>query len=89
MVSKVRLFRLGILIAAPSVIFVASSYAQNQPAVSSDIPRRMLGFVEKHEISGAVTLVAKDGQVVHLEAVGHADIEANRPMEKDTIFAIA
>lgn len=89
MVSTARLFRCSTQIAVLSIIFVASSHAQNKPAVLSDISKQMLSFVEKHEISGAVTLVAKGSQVVHLEAVGLADIEANRPMEKDTIFAIA
>ena len=55
----------------------------------AEIPRRMQQFVDVGEISGAVTLVALDGQIIHLEAVGLADIEADRPMQKDTIFRIA
>jgi len=33
--------------------------------------------------------VAKDGDVVHLEATGTASFEENRPMKRDTIFGIA
>lgn len=55
----------------------------------AEIPDQMRSFVEKHQMSGAVTLVAKDGKIVHLAAVGMADLANGRPMEKGTIFAIA
>ena len=55
----------------------------------AEIPPRMQSFVEKHQIAGAVTLVAKDGKIVHVAAVGMADLANRRPLEKDTIFAIA
>jgi CubicO group peptidase (beta-lactamase class C family) len=45
--------------------------------------------VEAGEISGAVTLVARRGRIVHLEAHGLMDIESKRPMEKDAIFRLA
>lgn len=46
------------------------------------------GFIEDEKLAGAVTLVARRGKIVHLEAYGMMDIEANKPMEKDTIFRI-
>jgi CubicO group peptidase (beta-lactamase class C family) len=58
-------------------------------ATLAQIPERMRQFVAEKQISGAVTLVAKDGRIVHLEAVGLADAEAQKPMQKDTVFAIA
>ncbi len=45
--------------------------------------------VERQEIAGAVTLVARLGRVGHLEAVGWRDIERRAPMEADTLFRIA
>ena len=53
------------------------------------IQQRMGEFVEAKQIAGAVTLVARRGCVVHLEAAGYADAENKRPMQKDSIFAIA
>jgi len=53
------------------------------------IPARMKEFVEAGKISGAVTLVAKDGKIVHLEAIGLLDVASKAPMKEDTIFAIA
>lgn len=33
------------------------------------IPKRMSEFVDRHEISGVVTLVARNGQIAALDAV--------------------
>lgn len=53
------------------------------------IPGRMRAFVEENQIAGAVTLVARRGRIVHLEAVGQADMENGRAMTTDSLFAIA
>src|SRR5258708_6426953 len=50
---------------------------------------RMREFVEAGQISGAVTLVAHRGKIVHVEAVGKADLAAHRPMTGDTLFGVA
>ena len=49
----------------------------------------MQRYVDRNEVSGVVTLVARQGRVVHLEAVGYRDAEAKAPMTTDTIFRIA
>ena len=41
------------------------------------------------EIAGAVTLVARNGQVAYLEAQGVMDLESKRPMQPDSMFRIA
>ena len=53
------------------------------------IRKRMQGFVDNGTIAGAVTLVARDGQVAALDAVGQADIANHKPMKTDTLFWIA
>src|SRR3954468_12794514 len=55
----------------------------------AEIPRRMERFVSEGQISGAVTLVATKDRVVHLAAVGKADLATGRPMEPDAIFRVA
>ena len=45
--------------------------------------------VDRQEVAGAVTLVARLGRVAHLEAVGWRDVEGQAPMETDTLFRIA
>ena len=44
--------------------------------------------VEKGEIAGIVTLVARHGKIAHFSAVGYQDAEQEIPMEKDTIFRV-
>jgi CubicO group peptidase (beta-lactamase class C family) len=55
--------------------------------------RRINGVVQRHidakRISGAVTLVARRGSVVHFEAHGLMDLEAKKPMRKDALFVLA
>lgn len=46
-------------------------------------------FVDKHELAGAVTLVADGDKVLSLQAVGFSDIEAGKAMETDAVFWIA
>ena len=46
------------------------------------------GFMDDGELAGAVTLVARRGKVAHFEAYGMMDLEADKPMQKDTIFRI-
>jgi CubicO group peptidase (beta-lactamase class C family) len=69
----------------------------NQPATGDSaetgalakIAPRMQQFVDDKQIAGAVTLVTSHGKIVHLEAVGWADIAGKRPMARDNLFAIA
>ena len=46
------------------------------------------GYIDRSEIAGAVTLVARKGKVVHFEAQGFRYKEENAPMQKDTIFSL-
>ncbi len=46
-------------------------------------------YVDEGRMAGAVTLIARDGQVAYFESVGRADIERDVPMRRDTIFRIA
>ncbi|HKS27203.1 MAG TPA: serine hydrolase domain-containing protein [Pyrinomonadaceae bacterium] len=52
------------------------------------IPLRLRAFVEQGLMAGAVTLVARRGEVVSFEAIGYQDLENREPMRRDTIFDI-
>jgi CubicO group peptidase (beta-lactamase class C family) len=45
--------------------------------------------IEKHEIAGAVTVVAGKDKILHFECAGLADNAADRPMKPDSLFWIA
>ncbi len=48
----------------------------------------MQGYVEQNKIAGAVTLVARRGNVVHFEKCGYQDLASGKALELDTIFRI-
>ena len=52
------------------------------------IREKMQQHMDAHDISGAVTLVARKGRLVHLEAHGAMDLEGKRAMEKNAVFRI-
>lgn len=45
-------------------------------------------YIEPGKIAGALTLVARGGQVAHFSPLGRMDMERDRPMREDTIFRI-
>jgi CubicO group peptidase (beta-lactamase class C family) len=45
-------------------------------------------YIEPGKIAGAVTLVARRGQVAHFSALGLRDRERKHPMTEDTVFRI-
>ena len=61
--------------------------------LSSERLGRIDELIQSHidagRISGAVTLVARHGKIAHLEAQGLMDLEANKPMQTNTIFRLA
>ena len=48
----------------------------------------MQDYVDKENLPGFLTVVARHGKIVHVETVGMRDIENNKPIEPDTIFRI-
>jgi CubicO group peptidase (beta-lactamase class C family) len=61
--------------------------------ISSERLRRVHEAIQRHidahDISGAVTVVARKGRLAHLEAHGLMDIDSTKVMSKDTLFWIA
>jgi CubicO group peptidase (beta-lactamase class C family) len=58
----------------------AARLARIQPTIEK--------YLADDKIAGAVTLVARRGEVVHLESMGLMDREQNKPMRPDAIFRI-
>ncbi len=74
---------------SPSISRAQVSQRAKSPPEIAAINAAMEGFVESGQIAGAVTLVGHQGKIVHLGAVGFADIEADTPMKPNTLFSIA
>ncbi|MFM9956149.1 MAG: serine hydrolase domain-containing protein [Opitutaceae bacterium] len=79
--------RLAALLALALVLLPAApALAQDKFAAVSE---NLRPFVERGEISGAVSLVATPDRVLHLSAVGQSDLATGRTMQTDDIFWIA
>ncbi len=69
---------------------LATTHTFTARAAEDDlITVRMLESVMDRQISGAVTLVAKNGEVVHHTAVGKSNLTADRATQKNDLFWIA
>lgn len=54
-----------------------------------DLSAWLQGAVDRHEIPGAVVLIARHGSIAYFEAFGFRDREVAAVMERDAIFRIA
>ena len=45
-------------------------------------------YISKKQLTGAVTIIVKDNQLVQYKGYGYLDIDAKKPMPNDAIFRI-
>jgi CubicO group peptidase (beta-lactamase class C family) len=77
----------------PMLVFAAPPATDPQkagmdPQRLAQIQERMKEFEARGQVAGTVTLLQRHGVLAHFEATGWADIEARKPMQRDTIFQI-
>jgi CubicO group peptidase (beta-lactamase class C family) len=86
------IFSVVLAAAMPALSASVQTAKPEQTGFSSERLARIHEVVQRHidahDISGAVTLVARNGKVAHFEAHGLADIESKKPMSKDSLFWI-
>lgn len=86
-------FLIAALLALPAFANDLPTGKPEDVGMSTERLRRIHESVQRHidagSIAGAVTLVARQGKVVHYEAHGVMDTDTKKPMAKDTIFRIA
>jgi CubicO group peptidase (beta-lactamase class C family) len=82
------------------LLFACGLGAQQQPTATPEsvglsterlnrMHQAMQALVDRREAGGLVTLVAREGKVADVHAVGFQDVETRKPMRTDTIFRIA
>jgi CubicO group peptidase (beta-lactamase class C family) len=97
MVNSIRAALVASIVA--SVVMLAGPLTAAAPSgkpedvgLSTERLKRVGELVQRHltagSFSGAVTLVARNGRIVHHEAFGVMDLETKKPMPKDGIFRI-
>src|SRR5688572_8450841 len=89
-VSRFGLFLLVLLV---PVAAMAQTARPEAVGISSVRLQRVNELVDRYiaagDMTGAVTLVARNGRIVHLQAQGVMDAASKKPMQKDTLFRIA
>jgi CubicO group peptidase (beta-lactamase class C family) len=75
------------------LVAVAQTAAPASVGFTAERLKRVDALVERMmkagEITGAVTLIARDGKIVHLQAQGVMDADNQKPMQKDSFFRMA
>ena len=75
--------------ACAQVAEARTSVAETSKADRATLADAVRSYVERRELAGAVMLVADADGVAAVEAVGRADVAADRPMKTDAVFWIA
>lgn len=88
-----------LIVAALLISFSGFSYSEDLPrgkaeneGVSSDrlgrLTDTMQRYIDSNMLAGTVSLVSRNGKVIHLESQGWKNKETNEPMTDDSIFVI-
>ncbi len=91
--SKLVLYFLIALLAAPLPAQTLPKAKPEEVGLSTERLQRIneviQRYIDSNQISGAVTLVARKGRIVHYEAHGLMNLEAKTPIRKDALFRMA
>ncbi len=95
-VTTLRLTTISALLAVLALPLAAASVPAGKPeevGLSSErlhrIHEAIQRHIDAHDISGAVTVVARNGRMAHLEAHGLMDVDSKKPMAQGGLFWIA
>ncbi len=82
------------VVAGPGVVAQGDLPIANPESVGMSTKRLervkayMQDYIDTNQIAGSVTLIARKGKIVHYEAQGWRDKEAQQPMQRDAIFTL-
>src|SRR5690349_19924913 len=91
--AALRPFLCGVLLAVPLAAASIQTTKPEDVGFSAERLNRIHDAVQRHidahDISGAVTLVARRRRVAHFDAQGVMDLDSSKHMAKDDLFWIA
>jgi CubicO group peptidase (beta-lactamase class C family) len=67
----------------------ATGLAGFDPEALARVGDPLKGLIEAGDLSGAVTLIWRKGEIVQVNTLGKRDLASGLPMERDTLFRIA
>ncbi len=91
--SSAKVVLLLTLVAVPLIAATLPNAKPEEVGLSTERLQRIHQMLQRRidagDISGAVTLIARNGRIAHFETHGLMDIETRKPMAKDAIFRLA
>jgi len=90
---------LGLITALPFILFSITGFANGFPTASPEsvglssgrlerLTNAMQRYIDKDQLAGTVSLIARNGKVVHVESQGWKNKETGEVMTDDSIFVI-
>ena len=83
----------GVLAPLPLLADTLPETSAESVGLSSERLERINDLIERYmadqQITGAVTMVARHGQIAHVQSQGWMDREEQKPMRRDAIFRMA
>jgi CubicO group peptidase (beta-lactamase class C family) len=80
------------LVAALPLSGAGTTARPEEVGLSSERLQQVNALVKRHldatSFAGAVTLVARNGRIAHLQAHGYSELESKKPMQTDQMFRI-
>lgn len=72
------------------MLLTASTVAADEPPASPEVAAALQPYFDQHKIAGVIGIVAdRTGKVHYRNLIGHADVEAGKPISEDNVFWIA
>jgi CubicO group peptidase (beta-lactamase class C family) len=90
---------LGLITALPFILLSSTGFANSFPTASPEsvglsserlerLTNAMQRYIDKDQLAGTVSLIARNGKVVHVESQGWKNKETGEAMTDDSIFVI-
>ena len=90
---------LGLITALPFILLSSTGFADGFPTASPEsvglsserlerLTNAMQRYIDKDQLAGTVSLIARNGKVVHVESQGWKNKETGEAMTDDSIFVI-
>jgi CubicO group peptidase (beta-lactamase class C family) len=79
-----------VALALAPMLLTASTIAADEPPPSPEVAAALQPYFDQHKLAGVIGIVAdRTGQVHYRNLIGHADVEAGKPIREDNVFWIA
>ena len=75
-------------VAARELPFVSPESADQWSKKLEKVDRLVEELIQQKKLAGATVMIARHGEVLYFNIFGKLDLEADKPMRRDTIFRI-